>query len=446
MQFRNRSCRVLAAVGVVASTTALIGQTPAPGAAPQQPTFSVRVELVTTDAIVRDTAGRFVPDLKKDEFEILEDGVRQDLASMTLVHGGRVTNLLAPPAPTAPPVEGLILPTAPPPREVSGRIFLFFFDDLHIDVHNTAQTRDLFKDIEKKLLHEGDMFAIVSSGPSSLHTDLTSDRARFEAAIDRITGNGLTPSEVIQTASGAEGPAEVRYRAQVAFSTVRDALANLEKVHDRRKAFVYVSEGYDLIPFQKSRTCDPSQFAGSSFQQNDVACLSNMIAQQAAGANGSSAQGQGTSPFTGTQMGEEFADGELSRQLMELTRDANRANASFYTIDPRGLVGPLGDVGQNVDPREWRLHVTKAQVTLRLLAEETGGAAVVNTNDFDKGLRRIDTETSDYYVLGYYSSNPDPAKRSRKIEVRVLRPNLSVWSRKEYTIKTQKPAAGSQRQ
>ena len=41
-----------------------------------------------------------------------------------------------------------------------------------------------------------------------------------------------------------------------------------------------------------------------------------------------------------------------------------------------------------------------------MLADETGGIAVVNQNDFDKALKRIDTETSDYYVLGYYSNNP----------------------------------------
>ena len=57
-----------------------------------------------------------------------------------------------------------------------------------------------------------------------------------------------------------------------------------------------------------------------------------------------------------------------------------------------------------------------------MLAEETGGIAVVNQNDFDKALKRIDAETSDYYVLGYYSSNPDPLKRTRKIEVKTDAP------------------------
>ena len=69
------------------------------------------------------------------------------------------------------------------------------------------------------------------------------------------------------------------------------------------------------------------------------------------------------------------------------------------------------------------------------LAEETGGLAVVNQNDFDKALKRIDAESSDYYILGYYSSNPDPTKRRRKIEVKVKKQDVNVISRTEYVLR-----------
>ena len=78
----------------------------------------------------------------------------------------------------------------------------------------------------------------------------------------------------------------------------------------------------------------------------------------------------------------------------------------MYTIDPRGLVG-MGDIDEQVDPQQWNEFVRKSQDSLRVIAEETGGIAVVNQNDFGKALKRIDAETSDYYVLGYYSKNPD---------------------------------------
>jgi VWFA-related protein len=106
----------------------------------------------------------------------------------------------------------------------------------------------------------------------------------------------------------------------------------------------------------------------------------------------------------------------------------------MYTLDPRGLVaGP--DLDEQVDTQEWGTHVRKTQDSLRVLADLTGGIAMVNQNDFDKTLKRIDAETSDYYVLGYYSKNPDPLKRTRRIEVKVHRPDLSVWSRTTYSLR-----------
>ena len=129
-----------------------------------------------------------------------------------------------------------------------------------------------------------------------------------------------------------------------------------------------------------------------------------------------------------------LADADLARELGELTRTANRANATIYTIDPRGLVAGA-DLDEQLDPTEFGEHVRKTQDSLRVLADETGGIAVVNQNDFDKALKRIDAETSDYYVLGYSSTNPDPLKRTRKIEVKVKRPDMRVISRTSYSLR-----------
>jgi hypothetical protein len=64
-------------------------------------------------------------------------------------------------------------------------------------------------------------------------------------------------------------------------------------------------------------------------------------------------------------------------------------------------------------------------------------------NDFDKALKNIDAASSDYYVLGYYSSNPDASKRRRQLEVKVTRKGLNVFSRKEYVLRAPKQAAPS---
>src|SRR5437588_353256 len=76
-----------------ASPPAQPAKGPATAGSQEKPTFRVQVDLVTNDIVVRDDkSGTFIPDLKKDEFEIYEDGVKQDITSMTVVTGGRVTN------------------------------------------------------------------------------------------------------------------------------------------------------------------------------------------------------------------------------------------------------------------------------------------------------------------------------------------------------------------
>jgi len=439
--FWSTGVMVVLATGISAQTQPP-AQTPAsaaPKAQQQKPTFRVQVDLVTNDIIVRDDKNNFVSDLKKDEIEVYEDGLKQDISSMTVVTGGRVNNLLAPPPP--PPPEGIILP---PPRVVSdtsGRIFLFFVDDLHLQFHNTGRIRDLFKKISKNLLHEGDMFGIVSSGPSSIAVDMTYDRSRLDEAIKKIAGNELKPTDIIQGTSGAEGPSEVRYRAHAAFSTVAEVLNELEKVHNRRKALVYVSDGYDFNPFQEARLGlgDPN----SPFAQNEMARQQNQLAKQNSDDSGSSQPGMDALTQQQKQ-NEAFADADLARELGDLTRTANRANVTMYTIDPRGLVG-MADIDENLDPTAWNEFVRKSQDSLRVIAEETGGVAVVNQNDFDKALKRIDAETSDYYVIGYYSKNPDVTRRRRQIDVKVTRPGTHVWFRKEYVLKKNPPAVSTEK-
>ena len=405
--------------------------TPAPSAPALQidevqPTFKIQVDLVSTDVIPRDEKGNFIADLTKGEFEIFEDNVKQEISSMTVSHGGRVTNILAPP----PPVlvsEGLVLPPTRPVSDVSGRIFMFFIDDLHLQFGSTGRVRELFKKISKQLIHDGDLFSLVSSGPSSISVQMTYDRRRLDEAINKMTGSELKPDEIVNQSGSSPGvPAEVRFRVGVAFKTVYGVLQDLDKIHDRRKALVYVSDGYDLNPFEAARL--GYMDSSSPFLQNERRRDMN---QQLQGQNGGS-QGQRSS------MGDPgaFSDGELSSMLAELTREANRANVTMYTIDPRGLIGPLSDIDQEVEPQQWREFVRKSQDSLRVLAEDTGGIAVVNVNDFDKALKRIDADSSDYYVLGYYSSNPDPTQRRRKIEVRATRPNISVQSRREYVLRT----------
>ena len=381
----------------------------------QRPTFRSAVNLVRTDVIVRDGDGVFVPDLTKEDFRVFEDDVEQEVASLVLVHGGRVFNLEAPPPPVA--QEGIILPPRRPPTDVAGRVFVIFVDDLHLGFSNTGRLRSIFKKIGETLIHEGDMFGVVSSGPSNIAIDLTYDKRRLQEAVKSVTGNGLRPSDILDMPHGPSGPPEVSYRVRVAFATAMEIVRKLESLPDRRKSFIYLSNGYDFNPFFESRMGTRSGDGtgsgafNSSFLENYEWSMENQEI------------------FQGLQ----FANSDLARIMVDLTRAANRANTTFYTIDPRGLAGP-GDISDNIEPRQSLEYLRKSQDSLRMIAEETGGIAVVNQNNFDKALKRIDAETSDYYMLGYYTSNPDPTKKNRKLGVTVNRENLDIWSRKAYSL------------
>jgi len=273
------------------------------------------------------------------------------------------------------------------------------------------------------LIHEGDMFGIVSTGHSSISEQLTYDRQVLESSIERITGGGLTPKDIMQGMATSQGPAELRHRAHVAFSTAYDLMRNLEKVQNRRKAVIYISSGYDFDPFVEGRLEEQARRMGINDSQDEQG---GMLA---------AAERLREDPtYRDQRSSQQLAATDLIREVYDLTKAANRANATLYTIDPRGLIaGP--DIDQDVNMNDWNAYVRETQDSLRMLAEQTGGIAIVNQNDFDKGLKRIDNETSDYYVLGYYSSNPDPTRRTRKIEVRTTRQGVALKARESYSLR-----------
>jgi hypothetical protein len=76
--------------------------------------------------------------------------------------------------------------------------------------------------------------------------------------------------------------------------------------------------------------------------------------------------------------------------------------------------------------------VRMTQDSLRVLADQTGGFALVNTNDLDGGLARLVRENSEYYLLAYQPTNSGRDGRFRRLEVRVKRPGVRVVTRTGY--------------
>ena len=373
--------------------------------ASEQPIFRSGVTLVTTDVIVRDENGIFMSDLLPEDFIIEEEGIEQEVASLVRVDGGRVFDVLV--ETEAPVQEGIILPRVRQVDSTAGRIFVLFIDDLHMTAGLTPKVRQLMETIAEELVHEGDLFGIIATGTSNISIDLTYDRNMLYAAMERITGSGFNPRDMI-TMQERRSLSELRWRAHVAYKTAFETLKNLERINNRRKVFIYVSAGYDFNPFGEQYGLDVAQRHINQYEDQPF----NDIERQ----------------------GAVFADSELHSEIAELARAANRSNTTFHTLDPRGLMAGA-DIEYSLPTQEWNSHVFRTQTSLRSLAELTGGIAIVNRNNFVAGLREIDAETSDYYVVGFNTNRPEAGEeRTRQLRIDVRREGAQVRARESYTF------------
>ncbi len=425
--------RTLAMLSIPAllATTAVSGQ--GQGTEP----FRATTDFVATDVIVRKD-GKFVPDLTENEFRVYEDGVLQTITLFEPRIGGRSLGNLSAASPTRRPAtrEGLILPASKPTTDSSGRLFVIFIDDLHFQPSATPRVKDVLMRIRDTLVHDNDLVGFISSGYSNIATDPSYDfeHRRFNEAIEKTMGSAMSADEMIQGAAieSADGPTGLRYNAHVAFKTALSLIDQMASISDRRKVFILVSNGYNFNPFRDARLQKiKDQYANVDAYDDETSGLDPESQEY------KDAQKQrDTLREEEYNKRTEFSFSDLVNELAQLERAAQRANVTFYPIDPRGLIagGDL-DTRTKIKYGDWRDFFQTQISSLKVLAEGTGGFCLCETNDLEGGLRRIDAETSDFYRIGYTSSNPDPTHIRRFIRIEVTRPGLEEpIYRKEYTI------------
>jgi VWFA-related protein len=414
--------RYLAATLVLAALVA----TPAAEQAPQTPsrpgvedpgvTFRVEVNYVEVDAAVFDRQGRFVNDLQRSDFQVFEDGQPQDITAFTLVN-----------IPVEPPANQPLFARNPIPADVAtnerpfeGRLYVIVLDDLHTAPYRTARVKAAARQFIERHMGANDMAAVIhTSGQTNAAQDFTSQKPLLVESVDRFVGRKIRSSTLERLdeyqrqrglprgsseSSRIQDPRDMErgYDARNALETLRNISDWVGNIRGRRKAIVWLSEGIDYNIY------DFNNREASSIQD----------------------------------------------RMREVIATATRSNVSIYAVDPRGL-SAMGDDsieasgGFPEDPQlglsmqSFQDEVRLAQMNLRSLAEDTGGYAAVNANDFTSAWQRVVADNSSYYVLGYYPSNDRRDGRFRRIEVRVNRPGLEVRSRKGYTAARGKPAAPS---
>lgn len=392
---------------------ALSVQQPQQTPQPPRPVFRSTTDIVHSQIIVRDQRGDFIPGLTEKDFEVYEDGVRQSILTFVSTSGGRVMTDMRQPVSAA--REGLALPASRGP-EAPGRIFIVFIDDLHLHHEDTPMIQSVLRTIRDTLLHENDWIGLVSSGYASISSEVGPDpqHRRFDQALEKVMGAAPSYSEIIHGAQTIDGPSGLRANAGTAFRTAFEILEQAANISDRRKAFIYVSSGYDLNPL------------------TDARYRALMDAYDRPPTTGATSQSAFSNPLERGHI--QFTDADLYSSLGQLVRTAVRANVTFYAVDPRGLIGGP-PAGLDVTNDDWTKTVNKSLSSLYVISEGTGGFCICGTNDFKRGIQRVDNEMSDYYLIGYQSTNVDPTKIRRRIEIKVLRPGAKAIYPDSYTIK-----------
>jgi VWFA-related protein len=387
------------------------GQTQqAPPQKPQQPTFRTGINFVRVDVIVTDRSGKPVASLTQDDFEIQEDGKPQAIETFKLVE-----------------VTGIPKPGEELPREIRSqndeeyetgrddvRLFVVFLDDYHVRLSSSFAVREALSSFINNQVGPMDLVALMYPLTPTMALNFSRDRSSLVRAVEKFEGRkyDYTPRNELEQ-SYTFYPAEVveRIRNQVTMSALESLVTRLGSLREGRKAVILVSEGFtNLLPPQ----------------------LRDPIASMPGLGNPNRNR-----PFAGENDPSEdrakwLATVDLQNELKMVYDAANKNNAAIYALDPRGLATNEFDLGQNIGPETDREMLSSTIDSLRTLADNTDGRAIVNRNDLDVGLKQVVRDSSAYYLIGYSSSRAQADGKFHEIKVRLKRPGLQVRARKGY--------------
>lgn len=444
----KRRVRFLTMLGLVGLTMVTLSgqQTPPPAPPPQPaqeaqpPSFRTGATFVRVDAFVT-KGGVPVEDLKAEDFIVKEDGVPQKVQSFEYVH---IPNAALQTGERRDPntVEQMREQVADPRR----RVFVIFLDTYHVTQGSAMRTRASLLKFLQRIVGPDDLVAGMTP---EMEPDAIAFGSRTESLEGVLNGLWARRSSVIETpeeqAMQACFPpdqngnptwpaARERRRAKLSMDAMEGLVRHVGSLREERKAIITISEGWALGRSNMSLMADPSN-------PNRPPTGPTV----GVGPNGTLAT---SNKVNGNYSGEcdtvrmEIANMDTVQQFRDLPDEANRANATFYTVDPRGLAAFDADLGPDRPPSiiQDAANLRNKLDMLRELAERTDGLAAVNSNDMDKQLKRIADDVSSYYLLGYDSTNPKLDGKYRSINVRVTRPGVQVRFRRGYRAATEDTA------
>jgi VWFA-related protein len=358
----------------------------------QQPqetvTFKAQSNLVVVNVSVRDRAGKPITNLKKEDFSVLEDDKPQSLAVFELQH---LDGEALPPLQEGPrtfaernpakPAANINEPASGAKRFQDKRLIALLFDLSSMQPPEQIRAQDAAIKFLNSQMTSSDMVSIMTFGASFKEVqEFTNDRDLLISTIKKFrTGEGsdLATDGTVPDEDNADDSQFVADETEFNIFNTDRKLSALEtaakklSIFPEKKALVYISSG-----------------VGKTGMENQA-------------------------------------------QLRSTVATAIRSNVAFYPIDARGLLAsaPLGDASQ-AGPKGSGVFSGKSQTsarskfqdqqeTLYTLAADTGGKALLDSNDLSVGITQVQKDVESYYILGYYSTNAAQDGRFRKIRVKL---------------------------
>jgi len=389
-------------------------QTQGQGAA-QAPVFRAAVDLIQVDVSVLDRGKRPVRGLTAADLTLLENGRPQAIVAFAEVD-----------VPGHPPAAASWLRLTPPDVRTNalgdGRLFAIVLDDATIpfDLRMAANSRKIARDVIERL-GPADLAAVIFVMDTRRSVDFTGDRARLIAAID-----GFMPAAAFSDPVG--GTDTHRYFASI--RTLGQVSSHLATVPQRRKAVIYISTGVPVDPSAAASATSIGPAPGAP-------ALDTM-------AEGSTVEDSGLKDLNAemveilTERPQEAYGVAMQNAFIR----AQHGNVNIYSIDPAGLGGLQAYLqnhvrqnsiaGPTMTPIDAMQQARLHRDFLETVATNSGGRAILNTNNLAAGLEQIFAENSAYYLVGYQSTR-DPNDRSvRRVTVRANRPGLTAQTRNAY--------------
>ena len=392
--------------------------TPTPTKSDDDDIVKITTTLIQVDAVVTDKNGKIVTDLKPEEFEIYENGQKQNLTNFSFIFTVPEEKPAA--SPTPKPDKNEVAVPIPPiqikPEQVRRTITLVV-DDLGISFESMHFVRRSLKKFVEEQMQNNDLVAIIRTGGGvGALQQFTTDKNMLLAAIEKISWNPMGRAGI-----GAFAPLEP--------TALEQAQANGQEISD------------EDIQADKERTTAFNELREDLFAVGTLGAINFVVKgmNELPGRKSIILFSDGFSICTETDIkNDPDRCSRMRDEMKQLTDFANRAAVTIYTLDSRGLqtlgITAADSIGSSPTAFSDALRTRSSenwdkQEGLAFLASETGGRSFFNNNDFNKSIDRALEDQKGFYLLGYQpdSDSFDPIKRKfNKLVIKVTRPGVNV--------------------